>query len=48
MTTGAFAFIYFSEICTDKGMGIILAMMWSIEIILAFTVSYMIVSPLQI
>jgi hypothetical protein len=48
MTTGAFRFIYFSEICTDKGMGVIMAMMWLFEIMFAFTVSYMIVSQLQI
>lgn len=47
MSTGNVSWIYFAEVCVDSGMGIVLAAVQFSNILMAFTVSYKIDSPLQ-
>jgi len=47
MSTGNVSWIYFAEVCVDSGMGIVLAAVQASNILMAFTVSYKIDSPLR-
>ena len=46
LSEGPLAWIYFAEVCNDSAMGVVLAGLFGTMVVMSFTVSYMIDSPL--
>jgi hypothetical protein len=46
--SGNVTFIILGEICIDKALGVVFAVMWFMEVLMTFTISYMIDSKLGI
>ena len=44
MTSGNITFIYFADVCSDGGIGYVLSGLFGMNIVMAFTVSYLIES----
>jgi len=48
MSTGNVVWIYFAEVLVDAGNGVVLGGLFSVNIIMAFTVSYLIESAARV
>jgi MFS transporter, SP family, major inositol transporter len=48
LTQGCLAFVYFAEVCVDAGMGVVLGGLFAMDILISFTCSYLIASPLRV
>ena len=46
--TGNVSFIYCGEACVDQAMGMVLGARWITEIVMSYTISFMLDSPLQV
>lgn len=46
--TGNVSFIYCGEACVDQAMGMVLGLRWMTEIVMSYTISFMIDSPLGV
>ena len=46
--TGNVSFIYAGEACVDQAMGVVLGVRWMTEMIMSFTISFMLASPLGV